>query len=123
MTDEMIHSKNNILSRRASALKDTDKSDHSKAKITAKGHGYLADRILDLAFENDVKVRQDKALTDILSAYDIESPIPLEAIEAVSEILEYVYKANYAVREGKIRYTEDDVVILDTKEKPDIIDI
>lgn len=60
-------------------------------RITAIGHGKTAEQILDLAFANDVKVRQDADLAAILAAMEVESPVPLEALAAVSEILAYLY--------------------------------
>lgn len=59
--------------------------------ITAKGTGFNAEKILDIAFKEGVKVREDKALVDMLEAFDVESPIPLEALYAVNLILERVY--------------------------------
>ncbi len=63
-------------------------------RITATGRGKLAEQILDIAFANDVKVRQDEELVNILDTYEVDSPVPLEALGAVSEILRYVYAAN-----------------------------
>lgn len=63
-------------------------------KIIATGKGKLAEQILRIAFERGIKVRQDPALASMLSAMDIDSEIPLEAIEAVAEILAYVYREN-----------------------------
>lgn len=63
-------------------------------RITARGEGKLAERILDIAFDTDVKVRRDADLTEILTKLDLETPIPIEALEAVSEILKYVYQMN-----------------------------
>ena len=60
--------------------------------IIAKGHGFNAEKILDIAFTHGVKVRQDRGLTDLLDAFEVESPIPLEALHAVSLILERVYQ-------------------------------
>lgn len=62
--------------------------------IIAKGTGDLAERLLDIAFTKGIKVRQDKDLTELLDAFDVESPIPLEALHAVSLILERVYAEN-----------------------------
>lgn len=59
--------------------------------ITAIGHGKTAEDILTLAFANNVKVRQDKDLVAILAAMELESPVPLEALDAISEILHYLY--------------------------------
>ncbi len=61
--------------------------------VTATGHGELAEQILNIAFENGVKVREDADLAQILSEVDVDTPIPLEAFAAVSEILSYLYKA------------------------------
>lgn len=62
--------------------------------VTAVGFGKNAEQILDIAFANDVKVRQDADLAEILAAMEVDSPVPLEALEAVAEILSYVYGLN-----------------------------
>jgi len=62
--------------------------------ITAAGRGTMADKILELAFENGIKVREDSDLADMLAKIEIDSPIPSEAFLAVAEILSYVYRAN-----------------------------
>ena len=62
--------------------------------IAAKGHGFLAEKILDIAFAEGVKVRQDKDLVELLDAFDVDCPVPLEALHAVSLILERVYAEN-----------------------------
>lgn len=84
--------------RKAVAIKgathDGDSDKHGQPKIIAKGSGALAEKILDIAFAEGVKVRQDKDLTEILDAFDLESPVPLEALHAVSLILERVYAEN-----------------------------
>ena len=66
----------------------------STPRLTAKGEGKLAERILDIAFAEGVKVRQDKDLTELLDAFEVDSPVPLEALHAVSLILERVYAEN-----------------------------
>ncbi len=65
-------------------------------KVVAGGRGRVAEQILQLAFQNGVKVREDADLAQLLTAIDIESEIPLEAFAAVAEILVYVYQANNA---------------------------
>lgn len=62
--------------------------------ITAAGRGKIAEKILALAFENDIKVREDGALAEMLAKVELDSPIPSEAFMAVAEILSYVYRAN-----------------------------
>jgi flagellar biosynthesis protein len=63
-------------------------------RVVASGKGDLARQILDLAFAAGVKVREDADLVEILAAVDVDSPVPLEALMAVAEILTYVYLAN-----------------------------
>ncbi len=70
--------------------------DGRQAVLTAKGRGAVAEEILRLAFANDVKVREDKALTQMLEAYELESPIPLPALDAVCKLLCHVYAATRA---------------------------
>ncbi len=63
-------------------------------KVVAAGYGKFAEQIVELAFKNGVKVREDRDLAEILAAIELDSEIPSEALVAVAEILAYVYKAN-----------------------------
>lgn len=77
--------------QRAVALEYERETDPAP-RITAKGRGAVAEQILNIAFENGVKVREDAALTEILELLEVDSLIPLEAYAAVAEILSYVYR-------------------------------
>lgn len=81
---------------KAIAIKGTgDNGDSPSApRITAKGSGEFAEKLLDIAFAEGVKVRQDRDLTELLDAFEVDSPVPLEALHAVSLILERVYAEN-----------------------------
>jgi flagellar biosynthesis protein len=63
-------------------------------KVVAGGRGSIAEQILEIAFANGIKVREDQDLAEVLSSIDIDSKIPVEAFAAVAEILIYVYRAN-----------------------------
>ncbi len=81
--------------KKAVAIKGADPSNSAASpQIVAKGSGELAERILDIAFAEGVKVRQDSDLTELLDAFDVDSPIPLEALHTVSLILDRVYAEN-----------------------------
>lgn len=67
--------------------------DGRQAVVTARGKGAIAEQILTLAFAHDVKVREDKALAQMLAAYDLDTPIPLPALDAVCQLLVHVYEA------------------------------
>ncbi len=71
-----------------------DPDGDSAPKMLASGRGSVAEQILQIAFANNIKVREDADLAQLLSAIDIDNEIPVEAFAAVAEILTYVYRAN-----------------------------
>jgi flagellar biosynthesis protein len=71
-----------------------DEGSDALPRIAAAGRGKLAEQILQLAFDNGIKVREDSALAEMLAKVELDSPIPSEAFLAVAEVLTYVYKAN-----------------------------
>ena len=79
----------------AVALANPDSANHPP-KVVAGGRGHVAEQILQIAFQNGIRVREDADLAPLLTAIDIDSEIPLEAFAAVAEILIYVYQANNA---------------------------
>ncbi len=74
-------------------------------KVVAGGRGRVAEQILQIAFANGVKVREDADLAELLSAIDVDDDIPLEAFAAVAEILVYVYQANSGQADGEATAT------------------
>ena len=63
-------------------------------RVVAKGQGWLAQQIIEIAEANGIEVRQDSNLAQILAQVDVDSEIPLEAFTVVAEILSYVYEKN-----------------------------
>ena len=61
-------------------------------KLVAKGQGYLAEKILELARQHHIPVREDKNLLQILSRLDLNQEIPAEVYQAVAEILAFIYR-------------------------------
>ncbi len=83
----------------AVAIKQTD-GKTSAPKVIAGGKGSAAQQILEIAFQNGIRVREDADLAELLSAVDVDSEIPLDAFAAVAEILTYVYQINNAMAPG-----------------------
>ncbi|MFQ5973955.1 MAG: EscU/YscU/HrcU family type III secretion system export apparatus switch protein, partial [Alphaproteobacteria bacterium] len=77
----------------AVAVRESE-GDGGLPRIVAKGHGTLGEQILALAFANDVRVREDPNLVEVLEAIEVDCEIPFSALAAVAEILTYVYRAN-----------------------------
>lgn len=99
-------------SRRATAvaLKKFGVDESALPKVVAAGYGKWAEQIVEMAFKNGIKVREDKELAQMLAAIELDSDIPTEALVAIAEILAYVYKANgtyHAIPEGEERPEKD----------------
>lgn len=80
--------------RTAVALRYQPADAYAAPKVVASGRGWIAEKILEVAFAHGVKVREDADLAEILAAVDLDEEIPVEAFIAVAEILRYVYAAN-----------------------------
>jgi len=80
-------------SQQAVVLRYQPKHDHAP-KLVAKGRGYLAEKILELARRYNVPVRQDKNLLQVLSRLDLNEEIPAEVYKAVAEILAFIYRVS-----------------------------
>ena len=63
-------------------------------RLTAKGKGLLAERIIELARQNNVPIKEDPALVQILYQLDLDDYIPPELYKAIAEILVFVYSLN-----------------------------
>jgi flagellar biosynthesis protein len=85
----------------AVALKKYGIEESALPKVVAAGYGKLAEQIIEIAFQNGVKVREDKDLAQMLAAIEIDSEIPTEALVAIAEVLAYVYKANGTYQSSK----------------------
>jgi flagellar biosynthesis protein len=77
----------------AVALKYHTKQD-AAPKVTAKGEGLIAERIIELAKENQVPIKEDPDLVQILSQVDINKEVPPSVYKVVAELLAFVYKLN-----------------------------
>jgi flagellar biosynthesis protein len=74
--------------KKAAALKYDEKYD--APIITAAGMGYVADKIIEKAMENDVPVVYNKEMADLLNNVEVGEAIPEELYEAVAEIIAFV---------------------------------
>jgi flagellar biosynthesis protein len=87
---------------RAVAL-NFDPATMSSPQVVAAGQGEIAERIIALARQHDVPIKEDPDLVAVLAALDIGSAIPPELYQAVAEVLAFVYRLNAA--EGARRPT------------------
>jgi flagellar biosynthesis protein len=60
--------------------------------IVAKGKGVMAEKIIALAKEHGVPIREDRNLVEAVSTLDLYEEIPPELYKAVAELLIFIYK-------------------------------
>lgn len=60
-------------------------------KIVASGSGRIAERIVELAREAGIAVREDAALAEALSKLELNREIPEDLYSAVAETLAWAY--------------------------------
>ncbi|GAA0222207.1 EscU/YscU/HrcU family type III secretion system export apparatus switch protein [Marinomonas primoryensis] len=60
--------------------------------VTAKGSGLLAEKIMEVARENDVVLHQSPELVEMLSTLELGEEIPESLYLAVAEIIAFAHK-------------------------------
>ncbi len=79
--------------QKAAALKYVPKQDRAP-RVTAKGSGLVAEKIIQLAREHGIPIKEDPALIEVLSQLDCYKEIPPSVYAVVAEILAFVYSMN-----------------------------
>ena len=59
--------------------------------VVAKGQGYIAQRIEEVAKEWGIPLKEDSQLADYLMALDLYQEIPPELYSVVAEILAFIF--------------------------------
>ena len=60
--------------------------------VTAKGEGFVARRIVEIAQAADVPVVEDAALVSALLSLELGQEIPVELYETVARVLSWIYR-------------------------------
>jgi len=82
-----------IARRRAVALR-YDPATDSAPVLIAKGKGYLAEKIIELAKQHNIHVQADPVLVELLMELDLSQQIPPQLYKVVSKVLTTVYRVN-----------------------------
>ncbi len=70
-------------------------------KVVAKGIRELGERIVKLAKESGVPIKEDNDLAEVLIKLELYKEIPTELYYAIAEVLAYVYRINLKAEENK----------------------
>ncbi|KUL95564.1 type III secretion protein [Bosea sp. WAO] len=63
---------------------------HGAPRVTAKGRGEIAQKIVETAREHDVAVEQNVLLAEALSAVELEDTVPEELYRATAQVIAFV---------------------------------
>ncbi len=85
--------------KKAVALKYQPGKDRAP-RVSAKGSGRVAEKILEIAKEHDIPVKDDADLVEVLAKLDIEQEIPADVYVVVAELLAFVYDLNKKKKQG-----------------------
>jgi flagellar biosynthesis protein len=77
-----------------------DESANRAPTVIAKGEGFIAQKIKELAIANNIPIQRDDVLVELLAQVAIDREIPPELYASVAEILSWIYKANDDARKG-----------------------
>jgi flagellar biosynthesis protein len=94
----MEEDKNQI--KKAVALKYNRGKD-AAPKVTAKGTGLIAEKILEIAEKEGIPVTEDPDLVTALARLDFYDEVPPELYKAVAEILAFAYSINNKMKNSK----------------------
>ena len=79
------------MKKKAAALRyDTQKE--NAPRVIAKGEGQIAENIIKIAKENELPIKKDEDLIELLSNIEIDKEVPEELYKAVAEVFSFVYR-------------------------------
>ena len=61
-------------------------------RVVASGRGHVAERILAVAKEHGIPIREDTELAEALAVLDLDTTVPAELYRAVAEALIWAYR-------------------------------
>jgi flagellar biosynthesis protein len=76
--------------QKATSLEYNQEKDNAP-RVTSYGIGNNAKKIIQIAKENDILIKKDEDLLNMLSVIELNQEIPTELYKAVGEIFGYVY--------------------------------
>ncbi len=74
------------------------KGEDAAPRVIAKGYGYIAQRIVELARENDIIIDTNAELAEALAQVELDAFIPVELYKAVAEVIGYVLRTRERMR-------------------------
>ena len=89
--------------KKAVALRYNQKNENAP-RVVAKGKGFIAEKIIKIAKENELPIKKDEDLVELLTKIDIDKEIPQNLYKAVAEVFSFIYNITNKTKDknGKI---------------------
>ncbi|MCK5293983.1 MAG: EscU/YscU/HrcU family type III secretion system export apparatus switch protein [Arcobacteraceae bacterium] len=81
--------KNNF-TKKATALKYNTSKDNAP-KIVASGDRLVASNIIKIAKQNNIPIKKDEDMVELLSKIELNKEIPSDMYKAVAEVFSFIY--------------------------------
>ena len=96
-----------LMAKKAVALRYDENKDAAPV-IVASGLGYVAEKIVEIANDNEVPVYEDNSLATVLTQLELGAEIPEELYQAIVDIYLYFLKFSPDVKqEEEIKEEEE----------------
>jgi len=82
----------NVKDREKAVVIKYDADSDKAPTIVAKGERLVAEKIKELAKENNIPIYENKELVDQMINMKIDTEIPVELYEIMAQVLAFVYK-------------------------------
>lgn len=90
-----------IKNKKASALKYNLKEDEAP-KVVAQGERYMAKEIIRIAQKNNIPIKKDEDMVELLSQIEINQEIPPNMYKAVAEVFSFIYQISNDKRDDEL---------------------
>lgn len=77
--------------KKAAALRYNEEKENAP-KVVAKGKGEVAQNIIKIAELNNLPIKKDEDLIELLSKVEIDKEIPEAMYKAVAEVFSFIYR-------------------------------
>jgi type III secretion system FlhB-like substrate exporter len=72
-----------------------DEGSREAPRVTAKGEGHVAEKIIALAEDNGITVEANPILAEALAGVALDDTIPVELFEATAEVIGLILKTRH----------------------------
>lgn len=79
------------MKQKAAALRYDAKKENAP-RVIAKGEGKTAESIIKIAKENNLPIKKDEDLIELLSKVELDKEVPEELYKAMAEVFAFIYK-------------------------------